>query len=129
MKRDKRLFHQWKEASDTDKHLVAEFDFPGGYENAMLANLCGDGKEEVIVYDGRRAQIYANGGCDLEAGMPAQPQNRRLTNWSLYTGWEDKDYTFFKPGQTPTLETPEQSNDFSIHQGPIDRCQNIYPIR
>lgn len=84
---------------------VATFPYNGpSPENfAQHADLCGDGKEEVIVYDEQTAWIYANGGCDLDA-PPCQtslPQQYHLYNWSIYTGWITPDVKFYTPGAQP----------------------------
>jgi hypothetical protein len=46
------------------------------------------------------AWIYANGGCDLDAPprQPSIPQQYRLYNWSIYTGWITPDFTLYTPG-------------------------------
>lgn len=71
-----------------------------GEDLAQHADLCGDDKEEVIIYNGEKAYIYANGGCDLDEPprQTALPQNRRLFNATVYSGWEAVDYTFYTPG-------------------------------
>ncbi|MEO6095245.1 MAG: PQQ-binding-like beta-propeller repeat protein [Fibrobacteria bacterium] len=104
------------EATEDKQVMVAEFKRMS-YDIGMHANLCGDDKEEVVIYDTRQALVYANGGCDLEAPMAPQPQNRRHYNWSIYTGWEDKDYTFFTPGQTSLIKQYTPKIRFHIQQG------------
>jgi hypothetical protein len=71
-----------------------------GEDLAQHADLCGDEKEEVIIYNEYKAYIFANGGCDLEAPprVSSRPQNRRLFNATVYSGWEAVDHTFFTPG-------------------------------
>lgn len=84
------------------QNTVAAFPYTGGQAQnfAEHADLCGDAREEVIVYDENTAWIYANGGCDLNAPprQPSQPQRYHLYNWSIYTGWITPDFTFFTPG-------------------------------
>jgi hypothetical protein len=91
---------------DGDGNAVATFPHPGSYIDFVIhADLCGDEKEEVVVYNENTAWIYANGGCDLAAPprRPALPQNRRLYNWTIYSGWEDVDHVFFTPGSATRL--------------------------
>jgi hypothetical protein len=87
---------------DGDLRTVATFPYTGpSPENfAQHADLCGDSKEEVIVYDETTAWIYANGGCNLDAPpcRPSLPQQYHLYNWSVYTGWITPDKKFFTPG-------------------------------
>jgi hypothetical protein len=87
---------------DGFQRLVASFPYTGSSPQtfAQHANLCGDAREEVIVYDEQTAWIYANGGCNLDAApsAPSLPQQYRLYNWSIYTGWITPDVTFFTPG-------------------------------
>ena len=87
---------------DGSMNTVASFAYPGGKEQnfALHADLCGDAREEVIVYDDTTAWIYANGGCDLNAApsQPGLPQQYHLYNWSIYTGWITPDQKFFTPG-------------------------------
>jgi hypothetical protein len=67
---------------------------------AAHADLCGDGKEEVITYDETTVWIYANGGCNLD-DPPASPSIRQqyhLYNWSIYTGWINPDVKFYTTG-------------------------------
>lgn len=89
--------------------IVATFDHPGeNIDFVMHADLCGDEREEVIVYNETTAWIYANGGCDLSEpppGQPILPQNRRLYNWTIYSGWEAVDHTFYTPGSTGIKRT------------------------
>jgi hypothetical protein len=87
---------------DGDLDTVATFPYDGpSPENfAIHADVCGDSREEVIVYDEFNAWIYANGGCDLDA-PPCQsslPQQYYLYNWSIYTGWINPDPRFYTPG-------------------------------
>lgn len=89
---------------DGDQNTVAEFPYPGSDEEnfALHADLCGDAREEVIVYDSSTAWIYSNGGCDLSA-PPCQsslPQQYHLYNWSIYTGWMTPDVKFYTSGST-----------------------------
>jgi hypothetical protein len=87
---------------DGNLRTVATFPYTGSSpENfAQHADLCGDAREEVIVYDETTAWIYANGGCDLDAPprTPSLPQQYHLYNWSIYTGWITPDVKFFTPG-------------------------------
>ncbi|MGA9653052.1 MAG: hypothetical protein WBV96_03990, partial [Polyangia bacterium] len=81
---------------------VASFPYTGsGVQSfAAHADLCGDAKEEVIMYDETTLWIYANGGCDLNAppSKPGLPQQYHLYNWSIYTGWITPDVKFYTPG-------------------------------
>jgi hypothetical protein len=81
---------------------VANFAYPGSEEQnfATHADLCGDSKEEVIVYDQQTLWIYANDGCDLDAppAKPSLPQQFHLYNWSIYSGWINPDLKFYTPG-------------------------------
>jgi hypothetical protein len=81
---------------------IAAFPYPGtaAQNFALHADVCGDAREEVIVYDDTTAWIYANGGCDLNAppSQPSLPQQYHLYNWSIYTGWITPDVKFFTPG-------------------------------
>jgi hypothetical protein len=84
---------------DGHQNTVASFPYTGSSAQsfAQHADLCGDGKEEVIVYDEQKLWIWANGGCDLDA-QPAHatiPQQFHLYNWSIYTGWINPDVTFY----------------------------------
>ena len=87
---------------DGNLRTVATFPYTGpSPENfAQHADVCGDAKEEVIVYDETTAWIYANGGCDLNAppSRPSLPQQYHLYNWCIYTGWITPDKTFYTPG-------------------------------
>jgi hypothetical protein len=86
---------------------VATFTHPGeNIDFVMHADLGGDEREEVIVYNETTAWIYSNGDCDLTAppSKPSLPQNRRLFNWTIYSGWEAVDYTFYTPGSTAALQ-------------------------
>jgi hypothetical protein len=87
---------------DGNQNTVAEFPYPGPDDEnfALHADLCGDAREEVIVYDSETAWIYANGGCDLDAPpcQPSLPQQYHLYNWSIYSGWITPDPKFYTPG-------------------------------
>jgi hypothetical protein len=77
---------------------IASFPYPGSGAQSFAehADLCGDSKEEVIVYDETTLWLYANGGCDLDAAPAPAPlaQHYHLYNWSIYTGWINPDVTF-----------------------------------
>ena len=88
---------------DGNMATVATFPYPGTNTEqnfALHADLCGDAREEVIIYDDAKAWIYANGGCDLSAPprTPSLPQQYHLYNWSIYTGWIHPDVKFYTPG-------------------------------
>jgi hypothetical protein len=87
---------------DGNLDTVATFPYNGpSPENfAQHADVCGDAREEVIVYEEEKAWIYANGGCDLDAppSAPSLPQQYHLYNWSIYTGWITPDLKFYTPG-------------------------------
>jgi hypothetical protein len=87
---------------DGYEKTVASFPYSGSSAQsfAQHADLCGDGKEEVIVYDEQKLWIYANGGCNLDdpPAHPSLPQQFHLYNWSIYTGWINPDVKFFTPG-------------------------------
>jgi hypothetical protein len=69
-------------------------------DNAQHANLCGDDKEEVVVYNESGLWIFANGGCNLDDPpvRPSIPQQYHLFNWSEYSGWITPDVKFYTPG-------------------------------
>ena len=81
---------------------VASFPYSGSSVQSFAAHadLCGDGKEEVIMYDETTVWIYANGGCNLDdpPSKPGLPQQFHLHNWSIYTGWITPDIKFYTPG-------------------------------
>jgi len=80
---------------------VAQFPHAGNLvDNVQHANLCGDDKEEVIVYNESSVWIFANGGCNLDdpPAHPSLPQQFHLYNWSQYTGWITPDVKFYTPG-------------------------------
>jgi hypothetical protein len=82
--------------------IVASFPYTGTAVQtfAQHADVCGDGKEEVIAYDDQKLWIYANGGCNLDdpPTKPSLPQQFHLYNWSIYTGWINPDLKFYTPG-------------------------------
>ncbi|MBN1760530.1 MAG: PQQ-binding-like beta-propeller repeat protein [Chitinispirillaceae bacterium] len=109
---------------------VVTFTHPGeNIDFVMHADLGGDDKEEVIVYNETTAWIYSNGDCDLSAPprKPSLPQNRRLYNWTIYSGWEAVDFTFYTPGSTGVLSRdnsapenfrkPRENRASSVHSG------------
>jgi hypothetical protein len=81
---------------------VATFPYTGSSAQsfAQHADLCGDGKEEVIAYDEQKLWIFANGGCNLDdpPAHPSLPQQFHLYNWSIYTGWINPDVKLYTPG-------------------------------
>jgi FG-GAP-like repeat len=81
--------------------VVAQFPHSGNLvDNVQHANLCGDGKEEVIVYNETGVWIFANGDCNLDAApaQPSIPQQYHLYNFSEYSGWITPDVKFYTPG-------------------------------
>jgi hypothetical protein len=84
----------------TDKQ-VATFTHTGSLVDLVQhADLCGDGKEEVIVYNESGAWLFANGGCNLDdpPAHPSIPQQYHLYNFSEYSGWITPDVKFYTPG-------------------------------
>jgi hypothetical protein len=80
---------------------VAQFPHTGSLVDLVQhANLCGDDKEEVIVFNESSAWIYANGGCNLDDPPvhPSIPQQYHLYNFSEYSGWITPDVKFYTPG-------------------------------
>ncbi|GEM_PF-423988 len=80
--------------------VVAQFPHDGNkVDNVQHANLCGDGKEEVIVYNESGVWIFSNGDCDLD--VPPNdpiPQQYHVYNFSEYSGWITPDVKFYTPG-------------------------------
>ncbi len=87
---------------DGNDNLVAKFPYDGSSAQsfAQHANLCGDDKEEVIVYDESTVWIFANGGCNLDdqPAHPGIPQQFHIYDWSIYSGWTNPDVKFYTPG-------------------------------
>ncbi|HJX65678.1 MAG TPA: FG-GAP-like repeat-containing protein, partial [Polyangia bacterium] len=80
--------------------VVASFPHSNSLTDLVQhADLCGDGKEEVIVYNENSAWIFSNGDCDLTA-PPSHPipQQYHLYNFSEYSGWITPDPKFYTPG-------------------------------
>lgn len=108
---------------------MATFPHPGGYLDFLIhADLCGDAKEEVVVYNETMAWIFAHGGCDLTA--PSRrgvlPQNRRLYNWTIYSGWEDVDHVFFTPGSVRLAAQQGPAGPFlALQEGSRVRFQGL----
>jgi hypothetical protein len=81
--------------------VVAQFPHSGSLvDNVQHANLCGDDKEEVLVYNESSVWIYANGGCNLDdpPQHPSIPQQYHVYNFSEYSGWITPDVKFYTPG-------------------------------
>lgn len=116
---------------DGDGNAVATFPHPGSNIDFLIhADLCGDAKEEVVVYNETTAWIFANGGCDLAAAprRGALPQNRRLYNWTIYSGWEDKDHVFFTPGSVRLAAQRGSRGPFLMRrEGGRVRFQGLMP--
>ena len=96
---------------------IATFTHPGeNIDFVMHADLGGDDREEVIVYNETTAWIFSNGECDLSAPprQPSLPQNRRLYNWTIYSGWEAVDFTFYTPGSTGM--PPDRMREFFMRR-------------
>jgi hypothetical protein len=86
---------------DGYQKVVAQFPHTGNLvDNVQHADLCGDGKEEVIVYNESGAWLFANGGCNLDDPPvhPSIPQQYHLYNFSEYSGWITPDVKFYTPG-------------------------------
>jgi hypothetical protein len=101
------IYNEKGEAVATFKHPGENIDF------VAHADLCGDEREEVIVYNETTAWIFSNGDCDL-SGQPSKsslPQNRRLYNWTIYSGWEAVDYTFYTPSSTGILPEGDHAQE------------------
>ena len=94
---------------DGNQKVIAQFPHEGNkVDNAQHADLCGDGKEEVIVYNESGLWIFANGGCNLEdpPAHPTIPQQFHLFNWSEYSGWITPDVKFYTPGPKQAGASP-----------------------
>lgn len=81
--------------------VVAQFPHSGSLvDNVQHANLCGDDKEEVLVYNESSVWIFANGGCNLDdpPQHPSIPQQYHIYNFSEYSGWITPDVKFYTPG-------------------------------
>lgn len=87
-----------------DGNMVVTFA-GGNNDLVMHADLCGDAGEEVVVYNANTARIFSHAPCDLAAPprVSALPQNRRQYNWSIYSGWDAVDHTFYTPGSSSRL--------------------------
>jgi len=87
---------------DGNGKTVASFPYtgPSAQTFAEHADVCGDSKEEVLMYDEATLWIYANGGCNLDdpPSKPGLPQQFHLYNWSIYSGWITPDVKFYTPG-------------------------------
>jgi hypothetical protein len=81
--------------------VVAQFSHTGSLTDLVQhANLCGDDKEEVLVYNESSVWIYSNGDCDLTAPpiRPSIPQQYHLYNATEYSGYITPDVKFYTPG-------------------------------
>ena len=69
---------------------VASFPYtgPSAQTFAEHADVCGDGKEEVLMYDEATLWIYANGGCNLDdpPSKPSQPSSTTYTTGASTRG-------------------------------------------
>ena len=62
-------------------NVIAQFPHTGNLvDDAQHADLCGDGKEEVIVYNESKIWIFSNGTCDLDAALDAIDQISSLAS-------------------------------------------------
>jgi len=59
--------------------------------NAMISDLTGEGREQIVMFDQAKAHVYANGPCNLSkspsAGKPV-PQPKALYNFTRYGSGE-----------------------------------------
>jgi hypothetical protein len=69
-------------------NVVATFPEDGAL--FMVADLCGDAREEIVAYTDAYAHIYATGRCPLDSHVTGQPrpQPKALYNWTRYWGGE-----------------------------------------
>ncbi len=69
--------------------VVARLPFPDpeGQHFAQHADIYGDGREEIVVWDEERLYIYTNAACDpaSQPDIPREP-NKRLYNYTHYIG-------------------------------------------
>jgi hypothetical protein len=82
-------------------NVIAQFPHSGNLvDNVQHANLCGDGKEEVLVYNESSVWIFSNGDCNLDdpPAQPSIPQQYHVYNFSEYSGWITPDVKFYTPG-------------------------------
>ncbi len=103
---------------DGDGNAIETFEHPGSYVDFLIhGNICGDKREEVIVFSEEEAWIFSNGGCDLTQPPEGEgiPQNRRWYNWTIYSGWEAEDYTFFTPGTTLRNKPPKFKPEINVY--------------
>src|SRR5512133_46239 len=71
-----------------DGHFNVVATFPDRDALAMVADVCGDAREEVVTYTDAYVHVYASSGCDLAetiTGKP-RPQTKALYNWSRNWG-------------------------------------------
>jgi len=81
--------------------VVAQFPHSGNLvDNVQHSNLCGDDKEEVLVYNESSVWIFSNGACSLDDPpiRPSIPQQYHVYNFSEYSGWITPDVKFYTPG-------------------------------
>ena len=69
---------------------VATFPMPDSESMTKLAqhaDMCGDDREEIVVYDEDAVYIYRNDAVYLDAKYPQKrPQTKRLHNYTAYLG-------------------------------------------
>ncbi len=107
---------------DINGNVVAEFATDG---NAEIGDVCGDGREEVIIYDNTKLNVYASSAVDYTQPAP-QPGNTRKQikqhyNYSRYVSGEcitTGSQTTPTPIKTaPPTPTPTRNN---IQKGDIN---------
>lgn len=68
---------------------VATFPFPNpqAVQFAHHADICGDEREEILIWNDKRIWIYKNGAASPESKTPKKrPQTKRLYNYTYYIG-------------------------------------------
>jgi hypothetical protein len=106
------------------------------WTNIMIANICGDNKEEIITYENITvngiaktiAKIYSNGSADLKSsitGIPAT-QIKRDYNFTRYGSDEVDEIDALVPCELHTLDIT--SSSVTIAWTPVlgVTCYNIY---
>ena len=73
-----------------DGHFNVVATFPQADAHLMSVDVCGDARQEILVYTPESMELYGTGECDLAAevtGTP-RPQSKSLYNWTRYWGGE-----------------------------------------